>query len=61
MLVLTALVEVVAEVEVVWRSADRPAEAGPRGMGLRFLSFEKNGERFLDVLRQTAPDKDAPA
>ena len=51
--------EVVAEVEVVWRSADRPAEAGPRGMGLRFLSFEKNGERFLDVLRDTGSDKDA--
>jgi hypothetical protein len=51
--------EVVAEVEVVWRSLDRPTEPGPRGMGLRFLSFEKNGERFLDVLRHTGSDKDA--
>ncbi|MBI5486881.1 MAG: PilZ domain-containing protein [Deltaproteobacteria bacterium] len=51
--------EVVAEVEVVWRSSDRPNEPGPRGMGLRFLSFEKNGDRFLDILRRGGGDKDA--
>lgn len=45
--------EVVAEVEVVWRSDDRPDERGPRGVGLRFLSFARNGERFLEVLRRT--------
>jgi hypothetical protein len=50
--------EVVAEVEVVWKSDDRPAEGGPRGMGLRFLSFEKNGDRFRDVLRRSIPPPD---
>jgi hypothetical protein len=51
--------EVVADVEVVWRSTDRPEEGGPRGMGLRFLAFEKNGDRFLDVLRRIGPERDA--
>jgi len=46
--------EVVAEVEVVWR-AETPAADRPRGMGLRFLSFRKNGDRFLDLLRHAAP------
>jgi hypothetical protein len=51
--------EIVAEVEVVWRSTDRPEEGGPRGMGLRFLSFRKNGEKFLDIMRQSGAEKDA--
>ncbi|NMC72097.1 MAG: TIGR02266 family protein [Myxococcales bacterium] len=52
--------EVVAEVEVVWR-AESPAAGRPRGMGLRFLSFEKNGDRFLDVLRRVEPTLEDPS
>lgn len=48
--------EVVAEVEVVWRATEAPSSGRPRGMGLRFLSFEKNGEQFLDVLRSAGTD-----
>ncbi len=50
--------EVVAEVEVVWKSTERSGEGGPRGMGLRFLAFEKNGERFREVLRRIVPESD---
>lgn len=52
--------EVVAEVEVVWR-ADTTASGRPRGMGLRFLSFEKNGDRFLDLLRRADPTLEDPS
>lgn len=48
--------DVVAQVEVVWRSEERPGEGAPRGMGLRFIAFEKNGDRFLDLLRNTPPE-----
>jgi len=48
--------EVVAEVEVVWKSS-----AAPRGMGLRFVAFHKNGDRFLDALRRIGPEKDEVA
>ncbi len=44
--------EVVAVGEVIRSVGDRP---GPPGMGLRFVSFEKNGDRFLDLLRMTPP------
>jgi Tfp pilus assembly protein PilZ len=53
--------EVVAEVEVVWRATEPSATGRPRGMGLRFLSFEKNGDRFLDVLRSVEPDMEDPS
>lgn len=52
--------EVVAVVEVVWRT-ETPTAGHPRGMGLRFVSFEKNGERFLDVLRRTVPTFEDPS
>jgi hypothetical protein len=51
----------VAEVEVVWRSGESSGPGRPRGMGLRFLSFEKNGDRFLDVLRKAESTVEDPS
>lgn len=47
--------EVVADVEVVRCVEEQPGRRRLPGMGLRFLSFEKNGDRFLDVVRSTPP------
>jgi len=47
--------EVVAEVEVIRRVDESPGTRRLPGMGLRFLCFEKNGDRFLDLLRSTPP------
>jgi len=47
--------EVVAEVEVVRTAAEQFGSGRLPGMGLRFLSFEKNGDRFLHLLRGTPP------
>jgi hypothetical protein len=42
--------QVVAQAAVVRKSSPPPG-CGPRGVGLRFLSFEKNGEPFLRAVR----------